>query len=68
MIFFLEKYAFLQKIATGLFLFQIIRRIRQYFFKPRILEFLSSSPPYWIRHFEFRKSDNKFVISDHKNL
>ena len=25
------------------------------------------SPPYWIRHFEFGKSDVKFVISDLKN-
>ena len=24
-------------------------------------------PPYWVRHFEFRKSDVKFVISDPKN-
>ena len=27
-----------------------------------------SCSPYWIRHFEFRKSDVKFVISDLKNL
>ena len=25
-------------------------------------------PPYWVRYFEFRKSDVKFVISDLKNL
>ena len=25
-------------------------------------------PPYWVRHFEFRKSDVKFIISDPKSF
>ncbi len=40
---------------------------KQVFLKVKIF-FRYFRPPYWIRHFEFSKSDNRFVISDLENL